>query len=181
MEYTNYPLNISFMIMTSFDGSHTNTNRTRLVKEFARLATLSNLSNEIYMGGDWYARMLNTLYYMTPRGYGRTSYRLSEVIQCGRIPIYMYDDIPWFPYQGSNYSIEALGFLVTFGESMSTTIQTMKTHNDSNVISRLEKIKKARYYYTYPGVIEQIDKFIQDPSGNNGGYLKCHPVPNSRR
>lgn len=34
---------------------------------------------------------------LSPRGYGRTSYRLYEMLQLGTIPVYIYDE-PWLPY-----------------------------------------------------------------------------------
>lgn len=34
-----------------------------------------------------------------PRGIGRTSFRLREVMAVGSIPIYFYDDFPWLPYE----------------------------------------------------------------------------------
>jgi hypothetical protein len=34
---------------------------------------------------------------LCPRGYGRTSYRLYEVMQLGAIPVYVYDT-PWLPF-----------------------------------------------------------------------------------
>jgi hypothetical protein len=36
---------------------------------------------------------------LCPRGVGLTSFRLYESLQCLAIPIYIYDDIPWLPYQ----------------------------------------------------------------------------------
>ena len=34
---------------------------------------------------------------LAPRGYGKTSYRLYEMIALGTIPVYLYDE-PWLPY-----------------------------------------------------------------------------------
>eukprot|EP00607_Mallomonas_marina_P006706 CAMPEP_0182438178 /NCGR_PEP_ID=MMETSP1167-20130531/85572_1 /TAXON_ID=2988 /ORGANISM="Mallomonas Sp, Strain CCMP3275" /LENGTH=90 /DNA_ID=CAMNT_0024631407 /DNA_START=429 /DNA_END=698 /DNA_ORIENTATION=- len=43
----------------------------------------------------WQQDMANTKYNLCPRGFGRTSYRLAETIQIGRIPVYLYGDVPW--------------------------------------------------------------------------------------
>lgn len=37
----------------------------------------------------------NTKFNLAPRGYGRTSFRLAEIVQSGRVPVYMYDDAKW--------------------------------------------------------------------------------------
>jgi hypothetical protein len=34
-------------------------------------------------------------------GMGRASFRLAEIIQLGRIPVYLYEDFPWAPYEGT--------------------------------------------------------------------------------
>ena len=48
----------------------------------------------------WLLEMNMSAVNLAPRGFGRTSYKLAEVVQMGRIPFYMYDDIPWLPYEG---------------------------------------------------------------------------------
>lgn len=42
-----------------------------------------------------------TIFNLAPRGFGRASFRLAEIIQIGRIPVYLYDDYPWIPYEGT--------------------------------------------------------------------------------
>jgi len=36
---------------------------------------------------------------LAPRGYGRSSFRFFEAIQLGTIPVYVWDDVAWLPYQ----------------------------------------------------------------------------------
>lgn len=50
---------------------------------------------------DWKRMLGATLFNLAPRGYGRTSYRLAEIVQTGRIPVYLYDDYAWLPYVSS--------------------------------------------------------------------------------
>ena len=35
---------------------------------------------------------------LVPRGFGRTAYHLMETFQMGRVPLYVYSDVPWVPY-----------------------------------------------------------------------------------
>ena len=44
------------------------------------------------------------MFNLAPIGMGRASFRLGEIIQLGRIPIYLYEDFPWSPYEGSGTS-----------------------------------------------------------------------------
>jgi hypothetical protein len=42
---------------------------------------------------------------------------------------------------------------------------------------RIEFVKDIRHLYTYEGVILEIFKFLQDPFGSQGGYLRCSGLP----
>jgi hypothetical protein len=76
---------------------------------FARssmLAKFENCSSQFqmnYVGGTssmWRKVIEVTKFNLAPRGFGRTSFRLSEIVQLGRIPVYLYDDYEWLPYGG---------------------------------------------------------------------------------
>jgi hypothetical protein len=41
------------------------------------------------------------MFNLAPIGMGRASFRLAEIVQIGRIPVYLYEDFPWSPYEGS--------------------------------------------------------------------------------
>jgi hypothetical protein len=55
--------------------------------------------------------MENTKFNLAPRGYGRSSFRFAEIIQMNRVPVFVYDDYPWVPYNGSAISAETFGFV----------------------------------------------------------------------
>ena len=76
---------------------------------FARssmLAKFENCSSQFqmnYVGGTsnmWRKVIEVTKFNLAPRGFGRTSFRLAEIVQLGRIPVYLYDDYEWLPYGG---------------------------------------------------------------------------------
>jgi hypothetical protein len=132
---------------------------------------------------NWVTAMQNTLYNLAPRGWGRTSYRLAEIIQLGRIPIYIYDDYEWLPYQNSNISFHQMnygfsvnGFNPGKVEDLALVLQRLKDDPKGNKVM-LDNVLAVRRYYTYAGVIEQIALFIQDPLGPRGGYLTCSALP----
>lgn len=39
-----------------------------------------------------------SIFALVPRGYGKSSFRLYEVMQLGTIPVFIYDE-PWFPFE----------------------------------------------------------------------------------
>ena len=43
------------------------------------------------------------MFNLAPMGMGRASFRLAEIIQTGRIPIYLYGDYPWLPYHQTGH------------------------------------------------------------------------------
>ena len=124
----------------------------------------------------WRDRISNTKFNLAPRGVGRQSYRTAEIIQIGRIPVYMYTDAPWVPYAGSKVDLYSIGVVLNLN-NVREFIEKLSglTVLDLNYI--FKRIEYARAYYTYAGVIHQMELFFQDPLGKNGGYLRCNKVP----
>jgi len=114
---------------------------------------------------------------LAPQGFGRTSFRLAEVVQVGRIPVYIYNDIPWVPYVGSELSVYELGYVgrVRHLEPLIKHLAQIKHEKldtiNSEIHQKLMKVKNARDAYTYTGVIQQIELFFEFPfsshSNNN--------------
>lgn len=73
---------------------------------------LKNTKFNYYIGKskDWKNIYSNCRIILTPRGFGRTSFRLTEVLQLGFIPYYIYDEI-WLPYLNSKLNWTNLIFL----------------------------------------------------------------------
>jgi hypothetical protein len=51
------------------------------------------------MTPDWRGVARGSVFTLSPRGYGRTSFRLFELLQYGSVSVYLYDDVAWTPYQ----------------------------------------------------------------------------------
>lgn len=73
----------------------------RLLSSLKRFATSEGLKLKMGESEHWLEDMLSTKFNIAPRGFGRTSFRLTEIIQMGRLPVYLYTDIPWVPYGGN--------------------------------------------------------------------------------
>ena len=113
-----------------------------------------------------------TKFNLAPVGMGRATFRLQEIIQIGRIPVYLYEDFPWLPYEGSGYSPADLGYVMKT-DSLNNMVYIMRTVTNNTLLDKLRRIKEGRYLYTYEGVLEQIDKWFFDPFGPKGGFLRC--------
>ena len=98
----------------------------------------------------------------------------------GRLPIYLYNDIPWVPYLGTKISIESYGFIAqsTLRENnIVEMIHGLANMTQEEYEHKVSAVRKVRHYFTYDGLLEQIDYFIKDPFGPAGGYLRCTPHP----
>lgn len=49
--------------------------------------------------GDYRSVMKQTVFALSPRGFGPTSFRLYEALEFGCIPVYIHDDDIWLPYK----------------------------------------------------------------------------------
>lgn len=120
----------------------------------------------------------DTLFNLAPQGFGRTSFRLAEVVQVGRIPVYIYNDVPWVPYVGSPLSVYELGYVgrVRHLEPLIKHLAQIKhdQHSTNNEIQqKLMKVKAARDAYTYPGVLHQMELFFEMPFSRQHSALVC--------
>jgi len=119
-----------------------------------------------------------------PRGYGRTSYHLIEILQMGRIPIYLYSDVPWVPYAklfaGSNTTnSDTIGYTTTVGGLRSLVQDTLQHMPLQDILEQEQRIAALRESHFMPaGIMKQIQSFVL---GQPGGDLQCQPLPPSRR
>jgi hypothetical protein len=152
-----------------------NPRQTMLPYVGTRTAELGLTYNQA-QGKDWLIDMNRTKYNLAPRGYGRSSFRFAECIQMGRMPVFMFDDMPWLPYARTNISAETFGFVARVSGDGNTLPETLSAlHNTTDVEYRhkLANLLYVRSHYTYRGVFRQIMMFLHDPFGNEGGHLRC--------
>eukprot|EP00668_Euglena_longa_P031672 GGOE01040914.1.p1 GENE.GGOE01040914.1~~GGOE01040914.1.p1 ORF type:complete len:399 (-),score=81.55 GGOE01040914.1:245-1441(-) len=107
---------------------------------------------------------------LCPRGFGRTSYRLFEVLQMQQIPIYVYSDVPWLP----------------FGELMRQMVYITQLRTLRSLLHRLHRLSSATLaaqealiarhrlsHFTMPGVLRQILSFLAGSKHD----LHCERLP----
>jgi hypothetical protein len=77
------------------------THRSRKVMEKIILQLFPNSSFLSRPLENWTQIYQRSKLILCPRGWGRNSYRLGEVLQMGMIPVYIYSDFIWLPYYDS--------------------------------------------------------------------------------
>lgn len=136
---------------------------------------LKNSSYNYFIGksSNWLDIYKQCQIILTPRGYGRTSFRLTEVLQLGFIifiTYYIYNEM-WLPYYNSNLKWEKMIFL--------SNIKDISNYfNDINNIkcSKLNQMKKiiiSHYYshFTIDAIFNHIILFMK--YGFHGSDLRC--------
>lgn len=101
--FENYPIGNSNQLNYKYDlvfmGSiHTHKVRSTLLSHFQKLSNFSFYNGK---SKDWRTIFQDSKAILCPRGYGRNTFRLTEVLELGLIPIIVYDDIIYVPYYNS--------------------------------------------------------------------------------
>ena len=163
-------------LLVSFLGSYgTDRHGFRLrmktmVKEEAKtLGVKVDLHMDMEKSDVWQRFDANSKVSLCPRGKGRTSYRLFEILQLGLIPIHVYHDIPWLPYTD-------LYPKIGFSTDLDGLPKLLEKINDMDLqeLERMEEqIRSFRAtHFTYEGVLNQISLFMK-----NGSDLRCQKLP----
>ena len=124
--------------------------------------------------------MDNSMANLCPRGFGRSSYHLAEVIQMGRVPIHIYDDgdIPWLPYE--RLFRRDIGFATTLSGLPALLRRLERNHSNPDELARRERaISRLRAtHFTFEGAMDQIAKFMLAP---HLADLQCRRLPSTVR
>jgi hypothetical protein len=169
-----------------FFGNARQSSRPDMLKIVKETAEGLNMTFKSGHGPSWKQDMEHTKYNLAPRGYGRSSFRFAESVQMGRIPVFVYDDLPWIPYDGSNISVGLYGFsgglnAVRNHTLLKETVWAIGNMTEEGYQKKLQALRNVRKYFTYEGVFEQVEAFLKDPFGPEGGQLRCTVHPNTER
>lgn len=147
-----------------------------LRKKMHKALLASDLNYTHYYGNNWRRVMQSALFNLVPRGYGRSAYHLMETLQSNLVPIYVYSDEPWIPYQDVFNSI---GYKTTF-EELPTLAKRLTSLPSSTIAQIEEQIASLRKsHFSYAGAIHQIGLFLK--YGSSVSDLRCQNLPRSPR
>ncbi|KAH0791397.1 exostosin family protein [Histomonas meleagridis] len=138
----------------------------KICKETLGDRYFSGFSNE----KKWTEIYSNSKAILCPRGNGRNSYRLTEVLQMGLIPIYVYNDIPWVPYYDS-IEWEKFGFVTKIGD-LAKVLKKIDKMNYTELTEMRNRVRSlSSTHFTVAGAMGQIAKFLK--YGFHGTDLRC--------
>uniref|UniRef100_A0A7S4CU00 Exostosin GT47 domain-containing protein n=1 Tax=Eutreptiella gymnastica TaxID=73025 RepID=A0A7S4CU00_9EUGL len=157
-----------------FQGNIRNGPRQELLNKFLRSGAqvLQKAPGKLE---DYAAVLAQSAFTFAPFGVGRTSFRMYEALQSGSIPIYIYNDVPWLPYQ-SRLDWSEFAFVCSQSDVESAGWQVLKAvHNATRLHAMQHAARKwVQSHWTYDGVMQHIDYLFTDTDRSD---LYCERPP----
>ena len=98
--------------------------------------------------------MLKSLFALCPRGYGKTSFRINEALQCMAVPVYIYDD-PWIPFP-DGFDFEDIGILI-HEDQIEDTYEIITSKGASDIHGYMKRGREVyKEFFDYEGCFRQI-------------------------
>jgi hypothetical protein len=149
--------------------------RKRLNEQMRNLSLMHNFTYKTSYGGlNWRTLMTRSRFSLAPRGFGRTSYHLNEILQMGLIPIHVYDDMPWIPYADLFHEV---GFTVNLDDlaALVLRLHRMPIEGIEAMEARVAALRQS--HFLTDGILTQIDNYLQGQPND----LRCQTCPRERR
>ncbi|CAK9078511.1 unnamed protein product [Durusdinium trenchii] len=120
---------------------------------------------------NWKDILQNSSLGLSPRGWGRNSFRTIELLQMGRIPVYVWSDEPWLFYRHL-WDQEQIGFASHFTELPQTFDHiAADIHKLEAMEQRILELRES--HFSFDGVIQQISQFLLGERTD----LRCQRLP----
>lgn len=152
------PRGVAKSIDASFQGSMTHPLRQALHDKFHKVYHFfSNNDN-------WKQIIESSNFSFCPRGYGTTSFRLFETLQLGTVPIYIWEDEAWLPY---NDIIDWNTFaLIVESNELAGLPRRIEM---ANVTQMLDVLSHVKHMFTYNYTIQYIIKEVRNEEVDQEG------------
>ena len=134
---------------------------------------LERLVSRVVGADSWRGVMEQSRLSLCPRGFGRSSYHLAETIQMGRVPIHVYTDTPWVPYETLFW--RSVGYVSTIRELPGLLRRLQRNSSLADIARRERAIGRLRAsHFTMEGVMRQVALFMVAPKKAD---LVCRRLP----
>ena len=152
-------------ILCSFVGSMTSNQvqpnvRMEIKKKFEGNSKfhlkIGSWTNQVQKGNQdsFIETTVNSKFALAPRGYGRSSFRFFEVLQLGTIPVYVWNDVNWLPFQDK---IKYTKFCVVAHVSQMDALEfKLDSITETKYQEMLGEYEKIKHFFTLEGMYEEI-------------------------
>jgi hypothetical protein len=97
---------------------------------------------------------VNSRFALAPRGYGRSSFRFFECFQLGTIPVYIWNDINWLPFQ---HIIDYTRLCIVIHIDQLSELESILLGVDSVAyLAMFEYYDTVKYLFTMEGMSNEI-------------------------
>jgi len=152
-------------VLASFIGSMTHPIRDAMIK------AVDGKDGIVYQGKNgWSAHIsddladvfikltLRSKFCLAPRGYGRSSFRFFEAMQLDTIPVYIWDDICWLPYQDViDYSTFSV---IIHKDDIPKTYEILSSISDDKYEEMQCALREVRHKFTLEWMCTYISRSI---------------------
>ena len=97
---------------------------------------------------------LNSKFAFAPRGYGRSSFRFFECFKLGTIPIYVWNDINWLPFQDQiDYNKCCISLHVS---ELATLEEKLLSITENDYMKMWDYDQTIKHFFTLEGMSDEI-------------------------
>lgn len=119
--------------------------------------------------GQWIDIAKDSQVVLCPRGEGRNTLRLGEMMHMGLLPVVVYDDVPFVPYPTI---FPEIGWMARIDE-LPQLIDVLQSMSESDFAARRDRVLQLRSsHFDKDGVVRQVRLFL-----HGKGDLKCRKLP----
>jgi len=172
----NEDISVEKELLCSFVGSDTHPIRKKMIQQFENDDDFAIIHREWAMNvGEASLNLFKritkrSVFALCPRGYGKTSFRMYEVMQMGAIPVYLSDDhyLPWADELDWNE------FAVLVKEkdipNIKTILLSYSEKKQQDMVNRAKQIYND--YFSLDGVCKQIQKRVNNQNLTSAKELR---------
>ena len=97
---------------------------------------------------------INSKFALAPRGYGRSSFRFFECFELGTIPVYVWNDVNWLPFQNV-IDYKKLCVVLNVNE-INNLEQILKSIDENKYNEMLNYYQQIKHFFSLEGMSNEI-------------------------
>lgn len=132
-----------------------NKNNFRMIDAGGWTPCVNQNAQEIFI-----SNTINSKFALSPRGYGRSSFRFFEVFLLGSIPVYIWNDINWLPFQDViDYDRLCVHLHISEIDRLEEKLLSIDEGRYNEMLKYYEEI---RHYFELEGMSNEIIRRIKN-------------------